>query len=58
MYTRMVTILTAAMLCTMVAAQPHVEGKEQLMYEDFSDGMVRWWVEGGERTWVRRTAYI
>jgi hypothetical protein len=53
MYTRIVTILTAVMLCSIVAAQPQVEGKAQLMYEDFSDGMVRWWVEGGERTWVK-----
>jgi hypothetical protein len=47
----MVAALTAAMLCSIVAAQPEVP--KAPVYENFSKGLARWWVEGGQDAWVQ-----
>jgi hypothetical protein len=51
MHERTILALTAAFLLQPVAAQPG--GEKPVFREDFSEGMARWWVEGGERTWVQ-----
>jgi hypothetical protein len=53
MYSRAVLALTTAFLSQTVVAQVQAQGEKPEAREYFSEGMARWWVEGGERTWVQ-----
>lgn len=49
-----VAAATLAVLSQLAVTSAWAERETEafLVQEDFSDGMARWWVEGGERTWV------
>lgn len=53
MYFKNMIALAASALCAIAVAPSWAESENLLVHEDFSDGMARWWVEGGERTWVQ-----